>query len=159
MTPSLPWFSDLRYVVHANVSDYFLHFSPSLQCSQHSGPLYLLGHIYLFFKSFLLLLNYSCPLFSQFLSSALVTPLPTFKLCCPCPQVLYTCSLIRPFPFFSVIPLPLPLWSWLVFTSNITIPWWLGGDLYCPPWDCPLRCFSISNTPLLWWQGLFSLLL
>ena len=100
MTPSLPWFSDLRYVVHANVSDYFLHFSPSLQCSQHSGPLYLLGHIYLFFKSFLLLLNYSCPLFSQCLSSALVTPLPTFKLCCPCPQVLYTCSLAWSLSFF-----------------------------------------------------------
>ena len=30
---------------------------------------------------------------------------------CSCPWVLYTCLLIRPFPFFAVNPLPPPLWS------------------------------------------------
>ena len=50
-----------------------------------------------------MLFYYSCPNYPPLLSHALPTSSCQYPPCCPCPWVIYTCSLTRPFPFFPAL--------------------------------------------------------
>ena len=59
-------------------------------------------YIFVLFKINILLFSYSCPSFPPLLSSAepYLCSHSESPPCCPCPWVIYTCSLTSPFLFF-----------------------------------------------------------
>ena len=111
----------------------------------NTKPLLAISFAEIFFHSvgclcsffYLLLFNYSCPNFPSFpplLSPASSCSLSQSPPCCPLPWVLYTCSLTRFFPFFSLSPLPsghcqfVPYFHVSSYILLTCLFYWLGSN-------------------------------
>ena len=115
-------------VVHPCFSPILIfHANPFLPAN--TFPFFFWFFVILLFIIVLLQLSHWSPIALPFLTH-LHSDSQSPPCCTCCPQIIYTCSLTRPFPFFLPYLTPAPLWS-LSVCSLFPCLWFHFTCLFC----------------------------